>query len=116
MKITSIKGSNIELTQAIKKYATDKISSLDKFLKDFGPSVQADIEVCKETHKHQKGMHFHCSVIMPIPGEVLHAEEKAEDLYEAIDKVKDKLQRQITDIKAKLTDKKVKGKRPGKDD
>lgn len=114
MKIKSLKGSNMDLTEAIKQYIQDKLDGLDKLTIDFGEAVSTEVEVCKETHHHIKGPHFHCAVTMAVPGTILHAEERAEDLYASIDGVRDKLHRQLSKFKVKLSDRSHRGTRPDK--
>ena len=114
MKIKTLKGTNLDLTDTIKQYISEKLDGLDKLSIDFGESVSADVEVCKESHHHQKGPHFHCAITMAVPGAILRAEERAEDLYASIDSVRDKLHRQLSDFKVKLSDRSHRGKRPGK--
>ena len=79
----------MEATDAVKTYATDKVARLQKFLRrplkgqvtlscrDGGRSHHAEVDVHSGEH------HF-------------HAHETSEDMYATIDKVIDKLERQIT--------------------
>lgn len=114
MHITNIKGNNMDLTDAIKDYATKKVEALEKYLQDFDP-IDVSIEVGQTTRGQNKGPIFRAEVNLNVPGALMRAEETAEDLYEAIDKVKDSLQRQITDLKNKLSDKAQRAPRPGKE-
>lgn len=114
MHITNIKGTNMDLTEAIKDYATKKVEALQKYLADFDP-IDVTIEVGQTTRGQNKGPIFRAEVNLTIPGTLLRAEETAEDLYAAIDLVKDQLQRQIVDFKNKLSDKTIRATRPGKE-
>lgn len=99
MKI-DIKGTNMELTEAIKDYVNEKIGSLEKF---FDNIVEARVEVGKTSNHHQKGDIFRAEVNLDVPEKyVLRAEATREDLYMAINQVKDELQRQVKKYKEKM--------------
>jgi len=102
----NIKGTNIELTEAIKNYAEEKISSLNKF---FDNIQTADIDVGMNSHHHQKGDIFYAEVNLSVPGKLLRVVKEEPDLYKAIDKVKDHLKVELEKMKEKMRakDKKV---------
>src|SRR3989344_1408444 len=105
MNIT-IQAMGLELTEAIKQYAEEKMGTLEKFVHTKNPSaVTVDVEVGKETAHHNKGPIFFCEVHMMIPdvGPV-RSREVHEDLYAAIDTVRRELQRQLVDLKEKMID------------
>ncbi len=114
MRITSIKATNIDLTGAIRTYVEEKASSLKKLCEEFDPAAVLEVEVGKSTHHHAKGPYFRAEMMLCIPGKDLRAETEAEDLYEAIDQVKDQLRRQLTSHKDMLHEKN-RGIRPGKE-
>ncbi|HDQ22776.1 MAG TPA: ribosome-associated translation inhibitor RaiA [Candidatus Uhrbacteria bacterium] len=94
-----IKGTNLELTDAIKNYAHEKISSLEKF---YDGVLIARVEVGVTTKHHQKGNIFRAEANLEVPQKYnLRAEAEKEDLYMAINEVKDDLQRQIKKFKEK---------------
>lgn len=113
MKIT-IKATNIELTQELRDYIEEKISSLEKFAKIFQgkeyydgffrkgkPRVEVWVEIGRTTKHHQKGDIFRTEVQMHLPGKSIRAEAEREDLKLAITEVKDKLQRELKKYKGK---------------
>lgn len=104
MRITSVRTTNMELTEAIKAYVEEKLLSLDKLMIDFQPEPEADVEVGKTTEHHSNGPFFFAEVNLTVPGNLLRARIEAEDLYEAIDLMKDDLRRQVVDFKDKLID------------
>ena len=114
MTLYSLKSTNIELTEAIKQYIEQKIVSLERLTVDFEPAAELSVEVGKTTQHHHKGPFFHAEMMLTIPGQVLRAEEDRENLYEAIDAVKDEMKRQVTDYKNRLRDKAFQP-RPGKE-
>ncbi|OGY42206.1 MAG: ribosomal subunit interface protein [Candidatus Buchananbacteria bacterium RBG_13_39_9] len=95
-----IKGTNLELTDALKDYVNDKIGSLDKF---FDEILEARVDIGLTTKHHQKGKIFRAEVNLEVPQKhVIRAEAEREDLYMAINEVKDDLQRQIKKMKEKM--------------
>jgi putative sigma-54 modulation protein len=79
----------MEATDAVKTYATDKVARLQKFLRR--PMKSQVTLSCKD------GGRNHCAEVDVHSGENhFHAHEQSEDMYATIDKVIDKLERQIT--------------------
>ncbi len=100
-----IKTTNIELTEAIRSYIEEKILLLKKFLVHFekNQEVFVQIEVGKTTNHHKKGEVFRAEANLDlIPNTVLRAESVSDDLYFAINDVRNKLEKQIEVYKAKL--------------
>ena len=98
MKI-DIKGTNMELTEAIKNYVNEKVGSLEKY---YYGILEARVDVGITSKHHQKGDIFRAEVNLEIPQKgVLRAEAVREDLYIAINEVKDELQRQLKRFKEK---------------
>jgi putative sigma-54 modulation protein len=102
----NIKASNLEMTEAIKKYIEVKMGSVEKYL---GKSVQVinfDFEINKSVGGQHKGDIFRAEANLQVPQELLRVEKTEPDLYKAIDKVKDHLELVIKKYKEKLIDKK----------
>lgn len=96
----NIQGTGIELTDAIKAYVQKKIGSLTKF---FDRVVQIDVDIGKMSNHHNKGPIYYAEVNMIMPGNnKLYASEKEEDVYAAIDRVKDQLYGEIEKMKGKM--------------
>lgn len=91
-----ITGKGIELTEAIKNYVDEKISSLEKF--DAGV-IRAVVVVGMETHHHQKGNVFFAECKLEVPGSDLFAERKEPVLYAAVDKLRDHLETELRKYK-----------------
>lgn len=98
MRITELKGTNMELTPAIKEYAEQKLMSLQKLTEKYEPCDVA-VELGMTSKHHQKGDIFFAEFHMVIPGASLQARTVKDDLYAAIDLAKDELKRQIIDRK-----------------
>jgi ribosomal subunit interface protein len=95
-----IKGTNLELTEPIKDYVNEKIGSLEKFYDNI---LEARVDIGITTKHHQKGDIYRAEVNLQVPqAPILRAEAEKEDLYVAINEVKDELQRQIKKYKEKM--------------
>ncbi|MFC1721804.1 ribosome hibernation-promoting factor, HPF/YfiA family [Patescibacteria group bacterium] len=103
MKIV-IKGTNTDLTPSLKEYVYEKVGSLEKFFKRV-VEVNVELEVDR---KHKSGEIYRAEVMMFVPRDVLRAEEKATDMYAAIDLVIPKLAKQLEKYKGKIKGKHIK--------
>lgn len=92
MKVT-IKTTNLDLTPAIKKAIEEKIATLDKFIPYIDTSLQAFFEVALETRRHKKGKIYYAEANIKVPGKIIRSEAREENIYRAINEVKDELQR-----------------------
>lgn len=91
----NIRGNKIDVTPAIKSYIEEKIGRLDKYLEDpEGVTASVVIKV--------RGNEQIVEVTIPIRKIILRGEEAHKDLYASIDKVSDKMERQIRKNKTKL--------------
>jgi ribosomal subunit interface protein len=95
MEVKKLKTTNLELTEAIENYTREKIGMLEKFLKNIELPQSARIEIGKTSDHHKKGKIFFAEVNLELPHRMLRASVDAEDLYEAIDRVKEALEREI---------------------
>lgn len=77
---------HVDASDALKKHATDKLSKLQKFLRQ---PMTARVIVSLEKLKHEVEARISSG------GERYEAHEATQDMYESIDKVLDKLERQI---------------------
>ncbi len=81
----------MEATEAVKSYAKDKVARLQKFLRQ-PMKVQVTLSCQKTLHLAEVELHS--------GSDHFHAHEQSEDMYASIDKVTDKLERQIREMKA----------------
>ncbi len=98
MRITEIKATNIDLTEALKLYIEKRLSTLSKMCARYSPCDVA-VEVGKTSQHHHKGDVLFAEFNLTIPGTVLRATSTKDDLYAAIDDAKDELKRQLVDRK-----------------
>ena len=89
MKIR-LKGTKIELTDAIKTYFQERMDSLEKYL--VGVQVlNCDCEIEKVGGEQKSGKIYRAEVNLEVPGTLLRVEKEGTDVYKAIEKVKDHL-------------------------
>ena len=94
MKIT-LRGKNIEITEAIEEKVGEKLSKLDKY---FIVSENVEAKVLVRTYPYGQKI----EVTIPTEYVLLRAEVVDQDLYNAIDLVIDKLEGQIRKYKTRL--------------
>ncbi len=94
MRIT-LRGKNIEITEAIEEKVGEKLSKLDKY---FIVSENVEAKVLVRTYPYGQKI----EVTIPTEYVLLRAEVVDQDLYNAIDLVIDKLEGQIRKYKTRL--------------
>ena len=97
-----IKATQLDLTPALKAYVEEKIGALEKLLARFNAegAVQVWVEVGRTTRHHHKGDVFRAEANVRLPHAVLRAEDDDFDVRVAVDRVRDKLKREIEKYKA----------------
>ncbi|MEN2993850.1 MAG: ribosome-associated translation inhibitor RaiA [Thermodesulfovibrio sp.] len=95
MKIT-IRGKNIDVTEALRSYIEKRISKFERFLNEASEAI-VTISTEKFTHK--------IDVLLKVEGHLIQAEGKTEDLYSAVDMVVEKLEKQVLKYKEKIQNK-----------
>jgi putative sigma-54 modulation protein len=92
----NVRGQHIQVTDALRDYVEKKLSRLERYFE--APINTSETTV---TLSVTKGKHA-VEVTIPLPGVMLRAEEKKDDMYASIDLVVDKLERQIRKHKTKV--------------
>ena len=100
MKIT-IKATNLELTPAIQEYAEKKVGTLEKFFRANSETILAAIELGVTTNHHKSGDIFRAELNLSdsASSEQFYAEAEKDDMYAAIDEMKDKAERECLSLK-----------------
>ncbi len=106
----NIKGTSMELTDAIRDYVHDKLEGLEKVLRDH-ETVFVQVEVGRDSKHHAKGDVFRAEVDIRAAGNSFYAEARAEDLYAAIDLVRDEILEKVRSHKDKDHSRLVRGGR-----
>ena len=98
----NLQGKNIELTEAIKDYVSKRATNLEKLLitiEEKGGEVRMNFEVGQITKHHKSGVVFEANCFVNIDGEKFHYSASKEDLYGAVDEVKESLYEEIRRFK-----------------
>jgi putative sigma-54 modulation protein len=96
----SITFRHMEASEAIKSYARDKLAKLQKFLRK---PMTAKVTLSLDKLRHVAETRISSG------GEHLEAKETSEDMYASIDRVLDKLERQVRGSKGAARAKKRRG-------
>ena len=89
---------HMNATDAVKGYATEKVSRMQRFLR--APMKSQVTLSCQQDRLHKVEVEIHSGSAH------FHAHETSEDMYASIDKVIDKIERQILSAKEVVTAKK----------
>ena len=81
----------MDATDAVKSYASEKVGKLQKFLRQ---PMKGQVTLSCQGRAHSAEVDIHSG------GEHFHAHETSEDMYATLDKVADKLERQIRGAKS----------------
>lgn len=91
-----VRGENIEVTDAMTEYIEKRLSRLERYLNDDSKYV-AHVNV----RSYKEGT-FKTEVTIQLPYLLLRAEDTQSDMYQTIDFVSEKLERQIRKYKTKV--------------
>jgi putative sigma-54 modulation protein len=94
---------HMEATEAVKAYAIEKVARMQRFLRS--PMKSQVTLSCQQERLHTVEVDIHAGHAH------FHAHETSEDMYASIDKVLDKVERQILSAKEVVTAKKKGGER-----
>ncbi len=97
MKI-NLQGKNFELTEAIRNYVLKRVTNLEKLLstmEERGGEAVINFEVGKSTKHHKSGIVFHADCLINIKGEGFYSSSDQEDIYQAIDEIRENLYEEI---------------------
>lgn len=102
---TTIKATNINLTDNINDYVDKRVSAIEKLIPDNDTSALCAVEVEKTTTHHKSGLIFRAELTLHISGENFRAEASKETLFDAIDHAKDEMVRELRRHKNKKIEK-----------
>ncbi|MEW4355271.1 ribosome-associated translation inhibitor RaiA [Streptococcus pneumoniae] len=92
----SIRGENIEVTEAIRDYVVSKLEKIEKY---FQESQELHARVNLKVYREKTAK---VEVTIPLGSITLRAEDISQDMYGSIDLVTDKIERQIRKNKTKI--------------
>ena len=92
----SIRGENLEVTEAIRDYVVSKLEKIEKYLQ---AEQELDARVNLKVYREKTAK---VEVTIPLGSITLRAEDVSQDMYGSIDLVTDKIERQIRKNKNKV--------------
>ena len=92
----SIRGENLEVTEAIRDYVVSKLEKIEKY---FQADQELDARVNLKVYREKTAK---VEVTIPLGSITLRAEDISQDMYGSIDLVVDKIERQIRKNKTKI--------------
>jgi ribosome hibernation promoting factor len=102
MEVT-VKGRNISVTEALERYAFEKVVRVRKFFDDEHSVSRAEVELIHERNPSISEREV-AEATLFINGAVLKAREASEDMYASIDRMSDKLERQVRRYRGRQID------------
>lgn len=97
MEIYKLIGRNIDITDAMRNYAQDKLDRLNRF----SDQIVDGKVVMSYASEGDSAQPAKVEVQINVPNGIVRAEESGQDTYAAIDKVVDKLERQLKRFKGR---------------
>lgn len=116
MKNLSILCKDFDLTDAIKSYADEKMSALNKYLPDAGTEAVFNLRLGKVSNSQHSGKIFYAEVSIKTPEKNFGALVESDDIYSAIDQLKDDLAHNIAHYKDKSHSKNIRSARKFKEE
>ncbi|HHW09456.1 MAG TPA: ribosome-associated translation inhibitor RaiA [Firmicutes bacterium] len=91
----SVRGKNIEVTEALRLHAEKKVQKIGKFFRGGGAvDVEVELGVQRELHIAE--------VTVKVDGLMLRGESRTSDMYASIDAAVDRIERQFNKYKTKI--------------
>lgn len=92
-----VRGRNLTVTPALKEYVEKRVSKIEKYFEEELNDATVLLSV-------EKGIQ-NVEVTIPLQGYLLRGEEQTGDMYNSIDNVVDKLERQVRKYKTRINKK-----------
>lgn len=93
----AFRSKNIEITPSLKQHIERKVGKIEKYFdKYLGDPLSAQVACNVE-----RGRHI-VEVTIPVNGMILRGEERSDDMYVSVDRVVDKLEKQIDRYKTRF--------------
>lgn len=98
-----VKGVDVEITEALQNYSEKKIGeALEKFINSSGEkNIFAEVELSKTNNRQNRGDIFKASVRVVGLRKNIFISVIKDDLYAAIDELKDKLEQRVSEMRDK---------------
>jgi putative sigma-54 modulation protein len=97
MEMLQIYTRNLELTDRLRDYVEDKVTKLQRYLPNLD-SLRVDLS---ESNARDSSRRMVAQITIYVPKAILRAEERAGDIYAAVDSVMDKMSRRVERYKGR---------------
>lgn len=97
MEMLQIYTRNLELTDRLRDYVEDKVSKLQRYLPNLD-SIRVDLS---ESNARDSSRRMVAQITIYVPKAILRAEERAGDIFAAVDSVMDKMSRRVERYKGR---------------
>ncbi len=96
------KTKEFVLTPSTEDYIYKKLENLEKFLSGFGEELtKIEVELGRTTSRHRTGDIFRAEINLSVGSKLFRVESEQDDLFAAIDEVRDDLEQEIKKFKTK---------------
>lgn len=104
--IIHIKGTNLDLTPAIKEYIETRVAPLGKYLgtSELGSDVIARVEISRTTRHHGKGDVYRAEINIDVTQNIARVEREGGDVRAMIDEAVEALKQILVKHKEKKSD------------
>jgi putative sigma-54 modulation protein len=96
-----ITGVHMDITDAIRTYTFDKMKTLEKYTGSTDTSAKLELEFSKTSNHHVHGEVYQAEARLHIKGKEVTLKTTQDDLYKAVDILKDMLTRELAQHKDK---------------
>lgn len=101
MNIYKFVGRNVEVTEALKNYVERKMERLDRYFDNI-VDAKVVLSIASAPHVERRAK---AEIQLNVPGGIIRVEESDSDMYAAIDRAIDVLEKQLKRFKGRLSGK-----------
>ena len=99
----TVKGRNISVTEALERYAYEKVDKVSRFFDDGRGDPRAEVELFHERNRSNPEPEVAEATLL-IGGTVLKARDASPDMYASIDGMSEKLERRVRRFRGRQID------------
>ena len=96
------KSTSFTMSQSIENYLNKKLKTIKKLLPYVKGKHEVWVELSKTTRHHHKGNYFEAKIDIILKNRTIHAEERSESIFSAIDKMEIRIIRELKHYKDKF--------------
>lgn len=96
-----VQATNMKLTDDIQEYLNKKLAHFENYLDQNGGNALCEVELEKTTDHHKQGDIYRAEINVTDDGRHHRAASRQENIYAAIDEVKDEMSRELRKSKGK---------------